>query len=808
MRGIHTRLAVLIAGYLLCLQCAWAQWVTQNIPLSPGWNSVYLKVHPSTPFCDELFSNTPAIQSVWLFNRGFTSTEFVENPATVIGKNEYWLVWLPKTHPDYFVRTLHRMEGGHAFLIKLPENAAPMTLSIKGTPALPTTDIAPNTLNLIGLPIRDDVPPTFAEFFQSTPEVASAPGLNSGIFSVGPDGKEIQIRQTARTRVVPGNGYWVKFGSYVKASMPLEMTGAFQATGTLDFASDLKELSFTLRNLSSSNSMSFSLTPRSSEMAPPDQPEVAGEVPLSIFESVLEENRFGWVDFTSSIQFTLAAGEQREVRLAIRRSALQPYHAVGSHGAAYQSLLEIVEFNHGYRVFLPVVAESDSVQRQRMSTLASELPLYNPYQGLWVGEATINKVSRTASGTNVTWDPKAPLPVASAMEYRLMVHVDAQGQGRLLQKVVLASDASDTNQPTKLYRSEKNVPGTSRILSRVSTVAFPTMDPVALSGVFGNGLTARVHLDYDDPVNPFKHAFHPDHNNLDEEYAQKLAAGIESFTVDRDVLFDFAVVQQSDDGKYLPPGPVMEFAGASPSMTMDAMTFGGDCGLMAWLRVENPCQTNIPIFELGNTGQKDTVSLYFDGTSGQMAFQVVRDGVISKIITTNTFPSNTWIHVSAMNNGQGKGMIYWNGVLQASGAMDPPATLARTNNYVGRNSATPPAYLRGRIYDIVVWDDLRTESEIQADMVLSIGDDDDWMVAYFKGNDGQGNALSDVSGNKHTAVLTGVQWDRSEMAPTPFWGIGECSGRYRETISGLRPQPLIIEGSFKLERINRDAVIY
>lgn len=808
MRGIHTRLTVLIAVYLLCLQCAWAQWVTQNIPLSPGWNSVYLQVHPSTPFCDELFSNTPAIQSVWLFNRGFSSTEFVENPATVIGQSEHWLTWLPKTHPDYFVRTLHRLEGGRAFLIKLAENSAPMTLSIKGAPALPTSDIAPNALNFIGLPIREDAAPTFAEFFHSTPEVTATPGLNSGIYTVGLDGKEMQIRQTARTRVVPGAGYWVKFGAYVKASLPLEMTGDFQATGALDFDSDLKELSFTLRNLSLSNSMSFSLTPRSSELAPTGQPEVAGEVPLSIFESVLAENRFGWVNFTAPVSFTLAAGEQREIRLAIRRSALQPYHAGGSFGAAYQSLLEIVEYNHGYRVFLPVVAESDSVQRQRMSTVSAELPLYNPYQGLWVGQATIRKVSRTSSGTNVTWDTQAPLPVASTMDYRLMVHVDAQGQERLLQKVVLASDENDTNQPTKLYRNEKYVPSTSKILSRVSTVAFPIMDPLTLNGVFGNGLTARVHLDYDDPVNPFKHAFHPDHNNLDEEYTRKLAAGIESFSVDRDILFDFAVVQQSDDGKYLPPGPVMEFAGASPSMTMDAMTFGGDCGVMAWLRVENPHQTNMPIFELGNAGQKDTVSLYFNGTSGQMAFQVVRDGVISKIATTNTFPSNTWVHVSAVNNGQGKGMIYWNGVVQAAGAMDPPTALARTNNYVGRNTASPAAFLHGRIYDIVVWDDLRTESEIQADMMLSIGDDDDYMVAYFKGNDGQGNNLSDVSGNKHTAVLTGVQWDRSDMAPTPFWGIGECSGRYRETISGLRPQPLVIEGTFKLERINRDAVIY
>lgn len=795
-------------GLILCVQTARAQWITQNIPLSPGWNAVYLQVTPATPFCDDLFANYPNIQSVWVFNSRQDTTEFVENPATLIGQSDRWLVWLPKTHTDYFVRTLNRLEGGHAFLVKLANNSAPMTFQVKGRPALPNSDFAPNALNFIGLPVREDAAPTFTEYFQSTPEVMAAPGAGSGIYAVAIDGKETQIRQTARTRVVPGAGYWVKFGSYVKSSLPLEITGAHQATGTLDFGSDLKELSFSLRNLSSSNTMSFSLTPRVSEAAPSEQAELAGPVPLSVFESQLAANRFGWADFTAPIQFTLAPGAQREVRLAIRRSALTPYHSGGLYGAAYQSLLEVVEFTHGFRILLPVTAESDDVRRSRMSTDVSELPVYNPYQGLWIGQATIDKVSRTASGTNVTWDTGTPLPVSSSMDYRLMVHVDALGKARLLQKVVLSSGESDTNQPNKLYRDEKYLPANTKILSRISSVAFPLMEPVALTGIFANALSGNVHLDYDDPVNPFKHAFHPDHNNLNEEYTQKLPAGMESYTVDRDILLDFAVIQKSDDGHYLPPGPVLDFSGTNQYVTMDAMNFGGDCTLMAWMRVENPAQNNMPILEFSNGAQNDNVSLFFNGTSGQMAFKVRVNGAETTVITTNTFPSNTWVHVTAVNSGNGRGMIYWNGELQAIGNMDSAATLLRTNNFAGRDTAAASGFFQGRMYDVVVWDDVRTVAEIKDDMLLSTGDNDDFMTAYFKANEGQGNMLGDVSGNRHQAVLNGVQWDRSEMITMPFWGIGECSGKYREKISGLRPQPLVIEGVFSLERINRDAVIY
>jgi hypothetical protein len=48
-----------------------------------------------------------------------------------------------------------------------------------------------------------------------------------------------------------------------------------------------------------------------------------------------------------------------------------------------------------------------------------------------------------------------------------------------------------------------------------------------------------VNLDYDHPLNPFKHRFHPDHNNLDERFEQKLPEGKESFTVTRAISLEF-----------------------------------------------------------------------------------------------------------------------------------------------------------------------------------------------------------------------------------------------------------------------------
>jgi hypothetical protein len=74
-----------------------------------------------------------------------------------------------------------------------------------------------------------------------------------------------------------------------------------------------------------------------------------------------------------------------------------------------------------------------------------------------------------------------------------------------------------------------------------------------LTGVgFGAGtLAASLTLDYNHPLNPFKHRFHPDHNNLDERFEQTLPEGKESFTINRTVALEFT---DTDPLGLNPPG--------------------------------------------------------------------------------------------------------------------------------------------------------------------------------------------------------------------------------------------------------------
>ena len=87
---------------------------------------------------------------------------------------------------------------------------------------------------------------------------------------------------------------------------------------------------------------------------------------------------------------------------------------------------------------------------------------------------------------------------------------------------------------------------------RISSPVFSFPDPVSMDGTFATNLelTTPLVLDYDDPLNPFVHRYHPDHDNMDDRYEMLLNSGRESFTVTRMIKLDF--VEEDPDGLNLP----------------------------------------------------------------------------------------------------------------------------------------------------------------------------------------------------------------------------------------------------------------
>lgn len=101
----------------------------------------------------------------------------------------------------------------------------------------------------------------------------------------------------------------------------------------------------------------------------------------------------------------------------------------------------------------------------------------HPSRGLWVGEAILTKVNEVSVGINaanqiVAPDPNVPTATADKANLRLILHVDGEGQVRLL-KSVAALNAS-TNDPTAiaLVTDDTLYPNFHGNGKRIATAAF------------------------------------------------------------------------------------------------------------------------------------------------------------------------------------------------------------------------------------------------------------------------------------------------------------------------------------------------
>ena len=106
-------------------------------------------------------------------------------------------------------------------------------------------------------------------------------------------------------------------------------------------------------------------------------------------------------------------------------------------------------------------------------TLADTAPL----PGLWVGEVTLTKVNETVVGINaanqtVAPDPAVSTPVQSPAHLRIILHVDALGQVRLLKNVAVV-DKSTNSTPALVLMTDASLyssyPGSGR---RFTAAAF------------------------------------------------------------------------------------------------------------------------------------------------------------------------------------------------------------------------------------------------------------------------------------------------------------------------------------------------
>lgn len=516
-----TRFLTLLVAGLLFDPGAGAQLITQNVTLQPGWNSIWLEVQPTNSSVHRVLAGVP-LESVWTYKARLSSVEFIEDTDEPVWNRSRWLVFVPTNRVESFQNNLFALHANRPYLIHVT-NTSPVTWSVTGTPSHRPLEWVPDAYNLLGFPVDPGLVPSFGEYFQRAPaQFDSTQSRMRGAYRLNAAGEWVAV--SASESIQRGIAYWVFSQGPSAFTAPLEVS--LLHGDRLAFGTSLDELSIRLRNAGPASRQVFVR-----DLTAPSK--------LSYYQ-FSTNTALTWPSLPANLALTLGPGATMDLRLAIRRRDFTSEN--------YTSLLTLSDAE-GTLFRIPVAA------RALLPAGAGDaLAEARNHAGLWAGTVRLTAVAEVNSGllqTNPltrevtrTSGSTNPTPTRGELNMRILLHVDTNGVTRLLREVVqMWKDGTYTNDPSGYRRTAE--PGRFVLVTRpallsqfggatirdgqpvgrrLSTASYDfdggTNNVAVLTGLFAisNQLSGTLSLASTAPTNPFRHKYHPDHDNLDATF--------------------------------------------------------------------------------------------------------------------------------------------------------------------------------------------------------------------------------------------------------------------------------------------------
>jgi hypothetical protein len=469
------------------------QTATQSVPLVAGWNSVWLEVDPAAARPEQVFAGLP-LEQVWCYFPTARPVQFIDDPAAAKWNRESWSSWRPAGHPEVFLNDLSAVFGGRAYLIKASGAAA---LTVTGTPVVRPLTWRADSFNLVGFPMDPASSGQLATtFFSGVPELAA-----SQKFRLTPAGTWTAFGATDRIR--SGQAFWIFANGAAQFSGPLRLSArelVFPPQGT--------EQTLIVRN---DSSLHFTAT-------------VTNTASLPILLAVPEpgNGRTAWTPLASTT-LTLPPFGEASLRLGANRTNLN---------ATAANTLTI----SGGGAVLKVPARIE---------VAAETLAAGSKVGLWVGDVTFDNV------TDVNNSPTIPVPSAGTFSMRVLVHVSASGQVKMLKQVTLMKkiEPPGAAQHFALITDDLLLPSFTGATTkdgkpfggRISAIGYDfSGNELPLTGAFGGTLSGTIAIGRNLPTHPMKHRYHPDHDDKDAQFLPLPAPYPANYTPDKQEVWDIS----------------------------------------------------------------------------------------------------------------------------------------------------------------------------------------------------------------------------------------------------------------------------
>lgn len=503
--------ALLRAAALACIfgASASAQWRSETYPLKAGWNAIWLPGDATYQTVEQHLAAVPAITQVWRWDAQANSIQFGTSPDELFSSTDQWAVW---NRADPTRRSLAYLTGNSPYLVYA---SAPSSWTIKYQVKAPAAPWQTTGANLLGFPAAGNgsaSSPTFQAYFASL-IFGGARGLpaSAKIFKYAGGELVRNVNPMAvppTERMDPRAAYWISLPSATDYTAPVEYE---LAGGAIDFGRTLDTLSLGVKNRTTS-AITLNLSLETSEAAPAGQAAIAGAVPLSLRTTDPATGNTTETSLPAGASIQVPASGTAAVLLALNRSQMSQNPL-----DSFASILSIADSANLSRVRLPVRAQPSSPA------------------GLWACSVAVQQVSPlgTAAG--------AGDGVGRGFQLNYLVHISGDGAARLL-RTCFIGQLKSTGNPIGIAVKESDVyaKGEAQTAPRRGfSSIIPASQPVVESSTPYSAqgtLSWRVTHAYTDPVNPFAHAYHPDHDNRTPDFR---SARQEAPTLVRDIAMEF-----------------------------------------------------------------------------------------------------------------------------------------------------------------------------------------------------------------------------------------------------------------------------
>ena len=493
-----TRNVSLLSFMSLVSLSASAAHIEETMTLAKGWNAVYLESTPTNAVCDVFFADAPVARVASYQSEAYSDTRQIADDGTEIAQKPIsYRVWLPD---DEAASTMGTLIGGRVYMVYATNTWSKTFYGVPAAPQQTWRAASGDTgfMNLVGVSADSDASMAAKTYFGEGP-FGAASGIAyqiGGTNTAAPTFLPMVIGATSKLH--GGKAY------ALTATKDGEWPGVigFSGVSSVAFGSD-DFASVTLKNFGATNH-TFRVKIIASADKENDKFFVSDDsVPVPLLKRKVKDEKGdeSWTNVTEDAfwDVTLAAGATSVQNFSLDRARM-------TAGVTYAAVMQIEEQEKTQmRVRIPVTAGEKTADDAAFPT------------GLWAGYIQMETVS---SLTNAT-----PTAAAGKLKMNILVHVPKSGAPQLLQRVAAGVDSTGKIRLFKELSSAKAACENPRRLSSVMmSVANPIVGASAHT-MFGDQLQFDWTVGATARDNPFRHAWHPDHDGKTADYKGEVVSG-------------------------------------------------------------------------------------------------------------------------------------------------------------------------------------------------------------------------------------------------------------------------------------------